>query len=166
MTSTRKKFSLGQTVRVRSDLLYRGGQAGVVAEHLDGRRYGVRFAEPGAHGGAITGDMHESELRTAAEFITEALDDGQRWRFDAATVAPLGIRYKNETAEDDGISFEDVMRQMGGNLDHGQRDEFPDVSVWIFGDGSAIVAAGDGWDMRAAGCDWHCWAGAGCRCEE
>lgn len=165
-TNSNRKFRLGQAVRVRIDQTYRGGDAGVVAEFLVDKRYGVRFVEPGAHKGHVTADMNESELQTAAEFIADALSDGSKWRFSAGTVEGLGIRYKNETADDDGISFEDVMRRMGGQVDVAQHDEFPDVNVWIFGDGSAIAACGDGWDVRAAGCEYHCWAGAGCRCSE
>lgn len=162
-----RKFAIGQVVRVRSDLDYRGGQSGKVVELLADDRYGVRFAEPGTHNGTIIGDMAEAELQTAAEFIADALVDGQRWRFGTETAATLGIRYKNEIeGVDDGISFEDVMRRMGGRLDHEQRAEFPDIVVWVFGDGSAIVATDGGWDMRATGCQWHCWAGAGCECED
>jgi len=159
-----KKFGIGQTVRVRSDLTYRGGQAGVVVEQLQGKRYGVRFAEPGARDGHVVGDMNESELQTAAEFVAEVLSNGKQWRFTALEVARLGITVK--AVLDDDFSLETVLTKCGATIDRSQIDEFPDVRVWQFGDNSAIVAAGAGWDVRADGCQWHCWAGAGCSCED
>lgn len=159
-----RKFGIGQTVRVRSDLTYRGGQAGVVVEQLHGERYGVRFADPCARGGYVVGDMSESEMQTAAEFVAEVLGNGQQWRFSAIEVASLGITIK--AALDDDVSLETVLTKCGAKIDRNQVDEFPDVRVWVFGDGSAIVSAGAGWDVRATGCQWHCWAGAGCSCED
>ena len=38
--------------------------------------------------------------------------------------------------------------------------------VYLFDDGSAIVEEDGGWDFHAEGCDAHCWAGCGCRCDE
>jgi hypothetical protein len=37
--------------------------------------------------------------------------------------------------------------------------------VFAWRDGSAIVQSDSGaWDIRAPGCERHCWAGAKCRC--
>lgn len=41
------------------------------------------------------------------------------------------------------------------------RNDERDATRYQFADGSAIIIAGDGWDLGIAGATCHCWAGAG-----
>ena len=69
----------------------------------------------------------------------------------------------------DGSNYDDVS---GNTLDEICRDRGATVSkhhgtvVYEFEDGSAIVDEGCAWDIRAEGCDNHCWdgGGEGCHC--
>ena len=70
----------------------------------------------------------------------------------------------------DERSLDSLCKTLGGSLTH-ERDERGErvtegASAWEFDDGSAIVSAGNGWDVRAEGCNEFCWDGVGCTCDD
>jgi hypothetical protein len=82
--------------------------------------------------------------QTAAQKISALLsDDGNTYRTH------------------DGQTLRALVDAAGGRVQHPRS---PGFEVFVFADGSAIVDAGGGWDLRADGCSEHCWAGVGCEC--
>ena len=110
-------------------------------------------------------------MGTKAEQIAEALADGQQWLWmpdalDGIVKLRTSPAWPTSDDESGALQLEDVLRACGGKLDWMQRDQFGDVSVFEFNDGSAIAMVGNAWDARADGCEWHCWDGHGCDCCE
>jgi len=99
----------------------------------------------------------EAETTIAEQFSAKLNDDGQNWETD------------------EGTSFEDLAEQMGATVTYSSREYDDNGEMrradgyqgghisgdpirYEFSDGSAVVVAGDGWDLEGA--ERYSWAGA------
>ena len=78
----------------------------------------------------------------------------------AARLAGDGQKF----ADDHGHRLAEISIEAGGGVDWRDGFQTGDTYRHAFADGSAIVVAGDAWDVRAAGCAAYCWDGVGCSC--
>lgn len=87
-----------------------------------------------------------TKMSTAQEISALLDDNGQRFE------------------RDDGTNIDALCDQRNGTWSY--RDGYGTDTYRIdFGDGSAIVVAGAGWDLAPKGCEQFCWAGEGCQCK-
>lgn len=70
---------------------------------------------------------------TSAETVSALLgDDGQRW------------------TDDSGLNLADLCEDAGARRETSTEPDQYDLARWLFGDGSAIVTAGGGWDIEGS----------------